>query len=491
LQHWNPDLGIRVLTLELSGQHFDALIIGCGMSGLAAGIRLAMYDRKVLIVEKHNAPGGLNGFYSRNGRKFDVGLHAVTNFVPPGAKGAPLTKLCRQLRIPHEAFELSPQLGSRISFPGVDLRFSNDLALLESEIADRFPASIDGFRKLVAEVRAWNAYDLTLAPESTRARLTGFIPDPELIEMLLCPLMYYGSARENDMDWDQFVIMFQSLFLEGFARPLEGVRVIIRQLLKRFRECGGLRRMKCGVKKLIPQGNRIQKVILEDGTELTADHIISSIGSVETAQLWTHEPLENTVFSTENTGRLSFVESIAVLKQQPSEWDVKDTIVFFSRQWPFTYRQPRELIDPNSGVICFPGNYAYTAQQSLSEGMLRVTTMANYHQWKALDTNGYAHEKNVAFHQLMGLASAIVPQLPTHETLMDQIAFSDLFTPLTITRFTSHRNGAIYGASTKQKNGQTPFENLYLCGTDQGFLGIIGSLLSGISMANLHVLQAR
>src|SRR2546428_9324301 len=30
-------------------------------------------------------------------------------------------------------------------------------------------------------------------------------------------------------------------------------------------------------------------------------------------------------------------------------------------------------------------------------------------------------------------------------------------------------------------------ENLFICGNDQGFLGIVGAMLSGISMANLHV----
>jgi hypothetical protein len=31
-------------------------------------------------------------------------------------------------------------------------------------------------------------------------------------------------------------------------------------------------------------------------------------------------------------------------------------------------------------------------------------------------------------------------------------------------------------------------ENLYLCGTDQGFLGITGAMLSGISIANMYLL---
>ena len=76
----------------LEGRHFDAVIIGAGMSGLAAGIRLAHFGKNVLILERHNVVGGLNSYYSFDARKFDVGLHAVTNWVPPGTKGTPFSK---------------------------------------------------------------------------------------------------------------------------------------------------------------------------------------------------------------------------------------------------------------------------------------------------------------------------------------------------------------------------------------------------------------
>ncbi len=87
------------------------------MSGLSAGIRLAHYDQKVCILEKHWTIGGLNGFYRLGGRNYDVGLHAVTNFTPPGTKKGPLARLLRQLRFKWEDFELSPQVGSAIAFP--------------------------------------------------------------------------------------------------------------------------------------------------------------------------------------------------------------------------------------------------------------------------------------------------------------------------------------------------------------------------------------
>jgi len=63
-----------------------------------------------------------------------------------------------------------------------------------------------------------------------------------------------------------------------------------------------------------------------------------------------------------------------------------------------------------------------------------------------------------------------------------------MFTPNTIRRFTWHDNGAVYGAPEKVLDGRTPIEGLYLCGTDQGYVGIIGSIISGLTIANRYVL---
>src|ERR1700751_1940133 len=98
---------------------YDSLIIGAGMSGLAAGIRLAMFGQRVCILERHYAPGGLNSYYRLDGRNYDVGLHALTNFAPRDVKRGPLPLLLRQLRVPWDDFELAEQIGSLIAFPGV------------------------------------------------------------------------------------------------------------------------------------------------------------------------------------------------------------------------------------------------------------------------------------------------------------------------------------------------------------------------------------
>jgi phytoene dehydrogenase-like protein len=65
----------------------------------------------------------------------------------------------------------------------------------------------------------------------------------------------------------------------------------------------------------------------------------------------------------------------------------------------------------------------------------------------------------------------------------------EMFTPLTLERYTGRVGGSIYGSTEKRKDGRTVIPNLYVCGTDQGYLGIVGSLLSGVVIANRYLLR--
>ena len=480
--------------------HYDVAIIGAGMSGLAAGIRLAHFGKRVCVFERHNAVGGLNGFYSIAGRKYDVGLHAMTNFVRPGVKGTPLTKLLRQLRIDRDEFALCEQKQSRIAFGSrgeISLRFTNDFAVLESEVAQKFPAQIDGFRALVAAIRAYDDVSLDAQPVSAREVVRRHVSDALLEDMLFCPVMYYGSAQEHDMEFGQFVIMFKALFFEGFARPLEGVRLILRVLLEKYRAAGGERRMKCGVRQILATGNRASALLLDDGSEVTADHVISSAGGPETAALIAHNtrflfvPLDKSAAPPDQpAGRLSYTETITVLDRPPAAlgWG-DDTIIFFNDSARFEYARPDAQVDTRSGVICIPNNFAYADGQQLEDGFFRCTCLANYDRWAFLGEPEYRADKTRWFAAIAESAKRFLPPLASAGALEQATVATDMFTPRTITKFTGHAGGAIYGSPVKNRQGRTALENVYLCGTDQGFLGIVGAMLSGISMANYHILQ--
>jgi phytoene dehydrogenase-like protein len=457
---------------------YDVLIIGAGMSGLAAGIRLAYYDKRVCIVEKHHRVGGLNSFYNRGGRKFDVGLHAVTNYVPKGVKLTPLPKLLRQLKLKREDFALCPQRLSAIKFPCKTLRFNNDLDFFVQEVVDNFPAQADNFQRLLKTIFEYDELNLYAKPISAREVVGSIISDPLLIDMVFCPLMFYGNAQENDIEFGQFVIMFKGIYREGFARPQAGVRKILDVLVRKYRGCGGELKTRCTVTSIQVANGRVEAILLENGEVLTADKILSSAGYVETMKLLSnYDPTR----IEDKAGQLSMVEFITVLDKQPTEMGHETTIVFYNNSDRFDYRKPDELVNVSSGVICCPNNFQY--ENPLPEGMIRITNLANFDLWDRLGEEEYKAQKAAWLGTSINEVIKLIPDF------RNSIVFTDVFTPKTIHRFTGHINGAVYGTPSKIKTGRTHLDNLFICGTDQGFLGIVGAMLSGISMANLHVLQ--
>jgi phytoene dehydrogenase-like protein len=334
------------------------------------------------------------------------------------------------------------------------------------------------------------------------------ITDPVLEDMLFCPLMFYGSAREHDMDWDQFVVMFKSIFQQGFARPQAGVRHVLKLLIDRYRKAGGELRMSTGVSRILTEGERAVGVELDNGEQLTADTVLSSAGLVETQRMTGQEP------GAQATGKLSFTETISVLNKPATNIGIEETIVFFSNRTPFAYEQPNEDVDPTSGVICVPGNFNLPKEPN--DHLVRITNIANYDRWAGKrrgagdppaelrapcpQPRGEAprehaaeaatpHDYNAAKQHWYAASSQAAIDGGHIADFRPHVAMVDMFTPRTIRHYTGHDGGAVYGSPRKLRTGATGIEGLYIMGTDQGFLGIIGAALSGISMANRWVLQ--
>jgi phytoene dehydrogenase-like protein len=457
-------------------EEFDAIIIGAGFSGLAAGIRLAMYDKRVVILEHHSIVGGLNSYYRRGSYKFNVGLHAMTNFTEKGNRRSPLGKILKQLRIAYDDLALRPQGYSEIDFPQAKLKFENGPESLQASVAAAFPHCADDFSKLVQAVLDYNDMDLQAPFRSAKDYVRTFIADEHLLEMIFCPLLIYGSAVENDMDVSQFVIMFKSIFCEGFCSPEGGIRPILKMLTELFKSKGGELRLRSGVQEILKEGQRVIDVKTENGNCIKAPIVLSSMGYPETLRALGVE-LEK----TPRLGPMSFCESIHLFDEKPPSWGAKATVVFQSDTEKYHYCSPDKWIDDRSAVICYPNNF-YPDDEK--EGVCRVTRLANYDVWKHYSKDEYADQKEI----LLQNSRDLIARMKGSD--LPPLLFEDGFTPTTVEHYTRHYRGAIYGSPDKVKDGVTHWQGLYIIGTDQGFLGIVGSMLSGISMANMHGLKS-
>ena len=455
------------------------MVIGGGLSGLAAAIRVARFNPHVLLLEKHSRLGGLNSYFYRNGTLFETGLHAITNYADPKDKKAPLNRLLRQLKLKRGEFTICRQYQSEIVFRGCTaIKFSNDFDLFQTEIYTNFPKARENFQKLLVFLKEFNPF-IPTAFTSTKEFLTGVLKDPLLVDMILCPLMYYGSSHEDDMDLSQFAIMFRAIYQEGMFRPQGTIKDFLDLLVDHYLALGGELKKSCGVEKIIHHKNKATGVLLASGEVIECDHLLSTIGRNETMSL-----LKDGVDTVPDDGqRLGFVETIyQVHEGATATLPQHKTIIFYNNAPTFSYKQPIDYVDFSSGVICFPGNFQGLKPKDLKE--VRSTHLANYSKWKTLagNTDQYKAQKKLTSHQSGQCLENIIGSFTAN------IVYENSFTPVTIERYTSKINGAIYGNPIKTKDGNIGFTNLFLAGTDQGFLGIIGSMLSGVSMVNQHIL---
>jgi hypothetical protein len=182
-------------------------------------------------------------------------------------------------------------------------------------------------------------------------------------------------------------------------------------------------------------------------------------------------------------GRLSFVETVVVLDRPHRALGHDATMTFFSTEDRVVYRRPDGLVGLSGGVVCCSDNYR--TPEPAKEGVQRVSVLADHDRWSALDEPAYRAAKERVAGEVHALAAVHAPDPRPHAL------FEDLFTPRTIRRYTGHAGGAVYGSPHKRRDGSSGVESLVLIGTDQGLCGVVGALLSGITMANRHALVAR
>ena len=161
---------------------------------------------------------------------------------------------------------------------------------------------------------------------------------------------------------------------------------------------------------------------------------------------------------------------------------------FFNNSEKFNYDCPNDFIDLNSGVICLPENYGDSIDHS--EFKLRITHPANFDKWNALSEEEYVEQKKkneeeIFQNGLQFLSNDHQGTIP----ISDKILTRDTFTPKTIKDSQVMKTEQLYGSPTKSRDGSTQFKNLFLAGTDQGYIGIVGAMLGGIAIANNRILR--
>ena len=461
---------------------FDVIVIGAGMAGLAAAVRLAQFGKRVALIEQQEHPGGLNTFYVRDGRIIETGLHALTNY-PANADGkSPFRRILRQLRIPESTLPLASQSGSLVLYGDRQAEFGNDWPIFAEALGRLAPTGssrVEQFLKS-ALLPYERILEDPLGRHSARSVLSHWFTPPER-EILLLPVMAFGSPTEEDLSFGQFSMIFRAIFLEGLCRPVGGIAEILNILQTRLKEEGAHLRLGSRVCGIRCASGRVEEIVLNNGEKLSAEAVISTAGWPETWQLLEGNSPQRPAkpLCLPPSGPISFVEVIAFLDQAPKSLGLTHSLVFYAQGEGAAFRRPTGLLAPELGVICVPENFQYpTGQAGSMPRVVRLTCLGNYREWAKLSPAEYTTEKHRAAERMFQAAARL------GWDIRSAVVDYEVTTPLTIARYTGRCEGAVYGSPEKLWAGRTFLKNLWVAGTDQGFVGVIGALLSGVLVAN-------
>ncbi len=196
--------------------------------------------------------GGLNSFYRLGGRNYDVGLHAVTNYAPKGTRKRPAgpAAAATAVRLGRFRAGAAGRLGDRVSRRR-RCDSPTTSSCFESEVRRHFPAP-EGQLSAAGGAR-WSTTTSSTErgrrSSARRGRRPRSSRDPLLVEMLFCPLHVLRQRRASTT-WTSASSASCSAasFWKGLARPLAGVRLILKKLVRRFKELGGELRLRAGVR---------------------------------------------------------------------------------------------------------------------------------------------------------------------------------------------------------------------------------------------------
>ena len=269
-------------------------VIGAGVGGLAAAIRLAEAGHEVVVHERSAVAGGKLGVYERDGFRFDTGPSLLT-----------LPQVFRDLGLTLPAEPLDPVV--RHVFPDgsvLDSSSAHEVFLARIEAAFGADAAADWARFWRRAERIWHASwgsvlqrpvtaaslarlswrlgDLAaIAPGRTLRDLGHrYLRDPRL-RMLLDRYATYTGADPRRAPAALAAIPYAELAFGGWYLP-GGLGTLTPALLARCASLGVAVHTSSGVAAISAPAGRVDGVRLDDGSFTAAEVVVSNVDALST-----------------------------------------------------------------------------------------------------------------------------------------------------------------------------------------------------------------
>jgi phytoene desaturase len=281
------------MVARVKGSTDHVVVVGAGLGGLSAALRLAGAGRKVTIIERESVPGGRNGLLNKDGYAFDTGPTVLTM---PSLINDAFNCVGEDMKDWLELMPLSP-LYRAFYADGTQIDVHANTAQMEEEIRRTVSAEEAlGYRKYVDFVTKLYKYEMNdfidrnidsplnlLTPNLARLIALGgfrklspkvnqFLKDPRLQKVYSFQAMYAGVSPQQALAIYAVIAYMDSV--NGVFFPKGGMHAVPRALAAAAQKHGVNIKYNTTVTKLEIENSRVKAVLTDSGERIACDVVV-------------------------------------------------------------------------------------------------------------------------------------------------------------------------------------------------------------------------
>lgn len=495
---------------------YPVIVIGAGLGGLGAACQLASVGKKVLLLEKHNVPGGFASSFVRGRFEFDSALHELSDIGTKDNKGSLYRFLERIGVIPDKIqFKQIPEFYRSIFMDGYDVTIPIGLEEYTEKLIELFPSEKKGIEDFLdmcqkvlegiefmikrrgqyspAEILKEHPWLIRVSGITLSALFKKFFNDKRLISVI-AHLWGYLGLPPSRLNAYAYVAMIITFLKWGAAYPVGRSHALTTAMVKALEELGGEIRYNALANKIIVEDGRVKGVELLNGDVYNCKAAISNVNPICT----TMKLLPKNVVPD------SYIKKIYAPEVGPSAFSVylglntsykelglhaHEMTISESDDMDKAYESFAKL-EPPKYVVAGCYNHVYNDISPPGTAELCITTLQMGKLWHSVSPDQYYKIKDYLADKMVELIEkTICPNV------RDYIEIVEAATPLTYYRYSKNMEGAIYGYTQDLLDGPNlrlksrgSIPGLYQCGawTNIGG-GFSASILSGRIAAGMYL----
>jgi len=494
---------------------YEVIAIGAGLGGISAAASLAKAGKKVLVLERHNVPGGYATSFTRGRYEFEVALHGLSGLGDRDNQG-PILKLLK-------ASDVAPKVDF-LHIPDVFKGYYPDFELTlpvgrenhEDALCRQFPREKDGIKRYIAIL-------FEFADQALRANRIGMRAIMENPGPFSTLMTYYGKTLSQVIDpmikdeklravlgqtWGYYALppsrlsfLVYTLGMASYIRfgmaHIRGTSQALSQaFIDAIEENGGKVWLNNGAKRILTSRGRVSGVLTDDGTELSTQYIVCNANPLTAAlQLLGRDNVPGWYLNRLGAwsgGASTFNVYLGVdCDSRKLGLDVHENFVNVSYDFEKQYACMKSSVDLEpDGIAVTAYSIGDKTVAPPGASSIVLTSIAYAEPWLKLRPEEYQKAKNRLAAKMLKVAEKAAPGLSRH------IEAVEVATPLTNIRYTGNPGGSIVGFDENyQGTGSDhlpqrgPVEGLYFAGAWVNIGGGFEPCIASGAMAARQVIK--